>query len=144
MLELRKIDETNYWKCLSLQVAKSQENFVAPNAVSLAEAYVFGNKVFPFAIYSNDLMIGFVMIDHEIEHDEIWRLMIDENFQGKGYGKSALNLTISWIKEEFPKRDLFLSVELENKRAIQLYKNAGFSFTGSVKDGEAVMKLVEI
>lgn len=39
-LHLVKTDKENFWTLMDLRVAKGQENFVASNAVSLAQAYV--------------------------------------------------------------------------------------------------------
>ena len=38
-LHLVKVDKENFWTLMDLRVAKNQENFVASNAVSLAQAY---------------------------------------------------------------------------------------------------------
>lgn len=40
-IKLKDITLENYWELLSLCVSKEQENFIASNAVSLAEAYVY-------------------------------------------------------------------------------------------------------
>ena len=38
-LHLVKTDKENFWTLMDLRVAKDQKNFVATNAVSLAQAY---------------------------------------------------------------------------------------------------------
>ena len=59
----------------------------------------------PFAIYCDDKMIGFTMFafdeDYEDPNDRywLWRFMIDERLQGKGYGTAALQVIIRYFKD---------------------------------------------
>ena len=66
VVELRKITLDNVRECIRLEVAEEQKHFVAPNAVSLAQAYaalVTEDCVpIPFAIYHDDTMVGFMML----------------------------------------------------------------------------------
>ncbi len=58
----------------------------------------------------------------------VWRLMIDQEYQGKGYGKEALRLALEYIKTK-PCGDAeccWLSYEPENKAARELYSSFGF------------------
>lgn len=77
---------------------------------------------------------------------DLRRLMIDIKYQGRGYGKEALNLALEFI-HTFPcgkAEYCWLSYEPENKVARDLYRSFGFVETGE-KDGEeliAVLKLV--
>lgn len=76
----------------------------------------------------------------------LWRLMIDRNYQGKGVGRKAIQLALNFIKT-FPcgaAEYCWLSYEPENDVARQLYSSFGFVETGD-KDGEeinAVLKAV--
>jgi diamine N-acetyltransferase len=71
--------------------------------------------------------------------------MVDENFQGKGYGKAAIKLALDFIKtwpcgeEEY----CVITYEPENKAAKNLYASFGFAETGEIVDDEvvAVLKL---
>ena len=67
----------------------------------------------------------------------LWRLMIDKNYQNRGYGKQAVELALRFIRT-FPcgKADFcWLSYEPENAAAKSLYASFGFIETGE-KDGE--------
>ncbi|GAB2027213.1 GNAT family N-acetyltransferase [Lactovum odontotermitis] len=148
-VELRKINADNYMECLGLSVAEDQACFVASNAVSLAEAWVFPYVAVPLAVYAHeygerDKMVGFVMLGYlaEEEHYEIWRLMIDQRFQGKGYGRAALKRAVDYMVKEFRADKVYLSVEPENTAAEKFYKDFGFKMTGEIEDDEAVMQLV--
>ena len=143
MVELRKIDKDNYSECLNLKVSDEQKGFVASNEYSLAQAWVFYDTAYPFAIYSDNNMVGFVMMGYYAEKDlyDIWRFMIDERYQRKGYGTTALKLSIEYLINEFDVKEIYLSFEPANTVAERLYCNAGFIRTGEIDDGEIVMKL---
>lgn len=161
MLSLQHIDGRNVWDILKLKVSKEQQGYVAGNDVSLIEAYISkteNGQIFPFGIYKDDVPVGFLMIGFGTDSSwddapaiaqnnyDLRRLMIDIKYQGRGYGKEALNLALEFIRT-FPcgrAEYCWLSYEPENKVARDLYRSFGFVETGE-KDGEeliAVLKLV--
>ena len=98
IIKLVPIDKSNKDAVLGLSVREDQP-FVASNEVSLRQAEET-NKEYPgvarpFAIYADDLLVGFCMFafnpEEEDEDDRywLWRFMIDRNEQGKGYGQAA-------------------------------------------------------
>lgn len=148
-ITLEKITYKNYietiWK---LKVKRCQKGFVASNNNSLAEAYVAitnGCVALPFVICKNNKPIGFLMIGYGMSEDDfegedsafiemvkksycLWRFMIDKRYQGKGYGKKAMELALDYIRT-FPcgKADIcWLSYEPENEVAKKLYASFGF------------------
>lgn len=161
MLSLQHIDGRNVWDILKLKVSKEQQSYVAGNDVSLIEAYISkteNGQIFPFGIYKDDVPVGFLMIGFGTDSSwdyapaiaqnnyDLRRLMIDIKYQGRGYGKEALNLALEFIRT-FPcgrAEYCWLSYEPENKVARDLYRSFGFVETGE-KDGKeliAVLKLV--
>ena len=154
LINLEKINSKNIWKVVSLSVNEQQKNFVATNAQSILEAYATisdGNVAVPFAIYNDDVLIGFVMFGYGATGDEnepriaegnycIWRLMIDSKYQGHGYGKDALKAALDYLKTmpcgeaEF----CWLSYEAENAVAKALYTSAGFCENGETCEEEIV------
>jgi len=143
MVELREITESNYSECLALKVADDQLNFVASNVYSLAQAWVFHETAYPFAIYADEVMVGFVMMGYYESKGiyDIWRFMIDKRFQGKGYGKAALRLSIHYLVDRFSVNDIYLSFQPGNTVAEKLYSDAGFQRTGEMDGSEIVMCL---
>lgn len=143
MIALKKIDKDNYRKVLAIKMNEEQNKFVAPNVVSLAQAWVFYNEARPFAIYNDDEVIGFMMLDWDEEEREagIWRFMIAEEQQGKGYGRKAMVLAINMIKESNKFDIISLDYAPENVVGKHLYESMGFQETGEIDDGEIVMKL---
>ena len=161
MVHLEELNKYNVWDVLDLSLKKEQERFVAENVWSLVHAYV-GNKtegaVYPFGIFDDDKAVGFLMIAYdygevcndpdapEISRNNyfLWRLMIDENEQGKGYGRKAVELALEFVKT-FPhgKADYcWLCYDKNNEVARKLYLSMGFQEIGEQDDDiNAVMKL---
>lgn len=160
MVRLEKINHQNVWEVLKLHVNKEQEDFVAPNDLSIIEAYISINEnghAFPFAIMDDDTPVGFLMIGYDVDDSyenppkiaynnySIWRLMIDEQYQKNGYGKKALQLALDFVRT-FPcgsAEYCYLSYEPENTIAKSLYNSFGFVENGEMDDEEvvAVLKL---
>ena len=72
-------------------------------------------------------------------------MMIDESFQGKGYGRAALNQIIEYIKEK-PFGDsgrIALTCNKNNYVAKALYENIGFSSTG-VEDEDEIELVMNV
>ena len=145
-LKLRKIDESNFIECFNLSLGEGQDRFVSHPIRSLAQAYVYYNQCTPFGIYSNDIIVGYVMViyDYDEETYNIWHMMIDEKYQGKGYGSIAIKLCIDYIKSKpfGSSNDVILTCNIDNSIAIHIYEKIGFKDTGERDDNELVMKLV--
>ena len=160
MLRLEKITGKNVWDILKLCVSEKQKNFVASNDISIIEAYtaITGNGyAFPFGIYEDDTPVGFLMIGFDTDdywedapliakgNYNLWRLMIDKRYQGKGYGKEAVRLALEFIKT-FPcgkAEYCWLSYEPENRIASQLYRLFGFVETGEM-DGDELIAILKL
>ncbi|MBU5484398.1 GNAT family N-acetyltransferase [Clostridium sp. MSJ-11] len=154
MVELRKITFDNFDECIKLEPKEEQKSYVASNIRSLAEAYVALTNndciPMPYAIYDNDIMVGFIMLsyneaDESNDENTYWvcRLMIDKGYQGKGYSKEAMVKALELIKT-FPHgkaSEVYLSYEPENEVAKAIYTSLGFVETGEIQDGELVAKL---
>ena len=144
MVELRKITKDNYDECLNLKVSDEQQNFVASNIYSLAQAWVYYETAYPFAIYADDVMVGFIMLGYYAERNiyNLWRFMIDARYQKRGYGKAALQLAIEYLRKEFNVNEVFTSIVPDNIVTEKLYSSIGFNRTGEIEDdGEIVMRL---
>ena len=146
-ITLKTIDDTNREAVLALSVREDQP-FVASNKVSLrqyeeAEAEAPG-VARPFAIYADDTLVGFCMFVFDPEEEDpddrywLWRFMIDQRYQGKGYGQAALQEIIRYFKDNGADR-LYLSTEPENELGLHVYHKAGFRETGIISDDEAVL-----
>jgi len=139
---LRRITAKTVRSICNLSVSENQRKFVAPNAVSIAQAYFSKNAWFR-AIYADDTPVGFVMLHETPKLGKyfLWRFMIDSKYQGKGYGHKALELIIKRVKKMPKAKALTLSVIRGEGSAENLYLESGFKFTGKIEDSEHVMKL---
>ena len=160
MLRLEKITGKNVWDILKLCVSENQKNFVASNDISIIEAYtaITGNGyAFPFGIYEDDTPVGFLMIGFDTDdywddapliakgNYNLWRLMIDNHYQNRGYGKKAVRLALEFVKT-FPcgkAEYCWLSYEPENRIASQLYRLFGFVETGEM-DGDELIAILKL
>ena len=147
MVSLKEITSDNYSECLALQVRDDQRDFVASNMKSLAEAWVFYKVARPFAIYNDDTMVGFLMVDIDpnLEGSNdlcfLWRFMIDAKYQGCGYGKAAMQEVIDYVKTNFNPKTFETSVVPGNDAAEKLYRSFGFKPDGRYDWGEKVLVL---
>ena len=139
----RKIDNTNYRDALKLKVHYNQKNFVAPNDRSLLQsAYEAPDSSTPYGIYDADTMIGFLLVTSEDDDADtlwVWRLMVDAEQQGKGYGKAAMNKLITDTKAEGKFKFIRLSYVPTNEVAQKVYAAVGFVEEGVKEEwGEMV------
>ncbi len=141
-VSLRKVTRKTVRKICDLCVAESQKKFVAPNAVSMAEAY-FTSKAWFRAIYTGDTPVGFAMLYEDPRRGRyyLWRFMIDTRYQKKGYGEKALLLIIEHVKSRPRAKFLTLSLVRAEGGPERFYERFGFKFTGKIEEGEHVMKL---
>ena len=109
-IELKEITYDNLKDVISIYdtLSEADKKHVAPNVVSLAEAYLNYSIAWPRAITLDNQVIGFVMLglDNFIADKEdhpvyfLWRLMIATEFQNQGYGKQLLDQVVQKCKEE--------------------------------------------
>ena len=142
-IHLEKLTWDTVDDVLKLKVSKEQKGFVAPNRDSMIDAYfALTEKKFPvytFGIYLGEKPVGFLMIGYDVPWAKeyydlprgyyyIWRFMIDNRYQGNGYGKEALKLAIDFIKTSPSGRSEYcwLSYEPDNVVARKLYLSFGF------------------
>ncbi|MFN9107381.1 MAG: GNAT family N-acetyltransferase [Betaproteobacteria bacterium] len=117
---------------------------VAPNAVSIAQAY-FHDEAWFRAIHADGALVGFLMLWDpslvEVSEDPrfiLWRFMIDARFQRRGYGRAALELACAHARERGADA-LYLTHVKAVDEAARLYRSVGFAYTGVEADGELWM-----
>ena len=152
MPEVRPVIKANWRALVKLQVGEAQRNFVASNVYSIAESQ-FGFDFeghwdyHPFGIYDGDTPVGFLMYGVNFEHPTrqafITRLMVDEKFQGKGFGRFGVQKMLEIFRADERVKEVGISYEPENDVARKLYASCGFAETGEMIGDEvlAVLKL---
>ena len=144
MIKLDEITADNLEVVLKLKVSKEQENFVSTTAYSLAQAYVYRENAYPFAIYADDTLVGFIMFGfYELRNKyTLWKFLIDEKYQNKGYGKMALALGIEYMKKQYDIKEIYTGVAIDNDVAERLYHSVGFQLTGLIENGMKELRYV--
>lgn len=156
MIELRKITLENRRAIFNLEVSEEQRRFVASNLSSVASCYVLatnGGHPFPFAIYADEQPVGFVMLTYgntgyelpSIVDDSycILRLMIDKQYQNRGYGREAMKKILEFIRTfpAGPARYCWIPYGTDNITAKKLYESFGFRDNGEICDNEPITVL---
>lgn len=142
MISLQAINGENWETCVALKPKPEQMGLVASNLYSIAEAQ-FLDGFSSMGIYKDNMMIGYALygLDPDDHHYWIYRFMIDERFQGKGYGSMAIAKVIDDVrKKEDRTDDLVLGYKPDNVIARKLYVKAGFVEEGLAPWGEMIAK----
>lgn len=147
-VSLREITADTVHAVCDLRVAPGQEGFVAPNAISLAEAHFSAGAWFR-AIYAAETPVGFVMLeeadpsgnDPERSSHYLWRLMVATDHQGQGFGRRAMALVVDHLRQRPGATDLVTSYVPGDGCPRDFYRKLGFAETGEVDEGEVVMRL---
>jgi diamine N-acetyltransferase len=134
----------------ALTVSAVQAEYVTGVAQSLVEAAETPDaRPWYRAIYLDDMPVGFVMISDGITvvHPDylgpyyLWRLLIDQRYQGQGLGSAALGLVIGHVRTRTDARVLLTSVGQGPASPLGFYLRHGFRATGQVHQGELVLEL---
>lgn len=143
MVSIRPVTRENLEEVLALRVAEGQEKYVISNAESLSRAYVYSETAYPFAIYDDDIIVGFIMMGYyeAKRYYTLWEFMIDHKYQNKGYGRQALKLGLEFVRDKFGQVDIYTGVTPGNTVAKKLYESVGFESTGLVELGMEEMRL---
>lgn len=145
-VELRDVTAENRQAVAGLELDREQQDLVASNAESLAEARSDPDAR-PRAVYAGERLVGFLMYDPGRTRDDprealIYRFMIDRKFQGKGYGRAALTKALDEIRGIPGVSSIFISYMPDNPVAKPFYASFGFREVGTDEDGEMIAELV--
>ena len=121
---------------LSKTLSPTHRKMVADNVHSIAEAH-FSPSAWFRAIYADETPIGFIMTHTGSDYEDgidcpgvfLWRFMIAEPYQGKGYGKRALYKLIQHLKA-MGVPVLYTSCEQGEGSPEGFYRKLGFTPTG--------------
>jgi len=127
---------------LSDTLSETHKGMVAPNSVSIAEAY-FEKRAWFRAIYADDTPVGFVMLYDNPDKPEyfLWRMMVAGPYQGMGFGKKAMHLLIEHVKGRPNATAFDTSCVPGEGSPLGFYTKLGFRETGDWDEGEMVLRL---
>ncbi len=128
---------------LSETLTDPQDLFVAPNAHSLAQAHFHPGAWFR-AIYAGKTPVGFLMLAEDREKPEyfLWRYMIAAPYQGRGYGRAAIDLLADYVRILPGAQELLVSCVPHPQGPYEFYRKCGFADTGEVEGIEVVLKML--
>lgn len=99
----------------------------------------YRNEEHPFLIISPSSIVGFFVL-REMSATPDWAsknaitlhsFRIGQSYQGRGYGRSGVDLAVQWIARFRPSvKSLMLSVNVRNELAKRVYLKCGFVDTG--------------
>ena len=145
---LREITDANRDAVTALRVGPGQDRFVGGVEESIREAAETPEGA-PWyrAIYAGDEPVGFVMLSWNVTPQPgiigpwfLWRLLIDERFQGRGFGREALRLVVELIRAEGATA-LLTSYQPGDGEPWPFYEKFGFVPTGEIDGTEVVLRL---
>jgi|LGOV01.1.fsa_nt_gb diamine N-acetyltransferase len=149
-VELREVSKKNLRDIIMLseQLSDNHKKCVAPNAISIAEASLYPKNAYYRGIFLEENAIGFVMVflpdEESIKKGEddffLWRFMIANDYQHKGYGSKALDIIIKMAKDLAYKKVL-TSCEVVEDGPYAFYEKYGFVKNDKKYDHEIGLEL---
>jgi diamine N-acetyltransferase len=117
----------NWLASAALTIRSDQRAFVTSNLYSLVQAYL-DPCCRPFAICAGRRVVGFTMYAFDREDQDFWiyRLMIDREWQGRGYGRAGLALLLDRLRRVPGCRTVLIGHHPANEVARRLYLDLGF------------------
>jgi diamine N-acetyltransferase len=148
MVTLLPITDTNRQAVETLRVSPTQERFVSSVPESLQEAAdePDGRAIY-WAVYADETLVGFVMIADEVGAPGyiphyLWKLLIDERYQRRGYGTATLNLIVEYFESRPGVDVIWTSAGQGDGSPIPFYERYGFERTGEIVfDDEVLLRL---
>ena len=146
-ITLQPVTSKNWRALIKLKVREDQNIFVAANLYSIAEAQFGWDheghwNLHPFGAYVGEDPVGFVMYGYNFPHPRfqafIARLMVDEKYQGKGYGREIMKQVLDGFRTDERIKNVGISYEPENEVARKLYASLGFVEPGEMLGNETL------
>lgn len=134
-ISLRAVTLENLDDVVDLRLLDHQREYLASNSYSIAEASL-NPTLRTHAIYGDERVIGFVLYCTEEKGESesgiygIWRLMVDAEVQGRGYGRQALELVLREICSGDAVRRIHICYKPDNDAAKRFYASLGFEEVG--------------
>ncbi len=141
------IDQSNWRDALQVRVSDEQLPMAADSQpialVILAKAYVRdgGRHWEPLAYLSPDgTIIAVLALTHEDDIVEVRNLAVDITRQGTGVGTELMGAVLDWCRAQ-GSTSVELTFHPANEVAARLYSRAGFTPTGTTRNGEPLWSI---
>lgn len=142
MIHLEPVNPDNWREPLA--VREDQRHFVSDGAWTLARAWAYReyNSVAK-VIYSDDEPVGMLMY-YDWQEEKMYvfsQLFIDRRWQGRGFGRRAVELALDEMRAAGRYSRVVLCYVEGDEPAMRLYQSLGFVHTGEADEGEIEMLL---
>jgi diamine N-acetyltransferase len=147
---LREVTDENRRAVLALRVAPAQERFVGTVAGALEDARdIPEGKPWYRAIFVNEQPVGFLMLSWNVTPEPprvigpwfLWKLLIDERHQHRGYGREAVGRVAEIVRAKGA-GELLTSCIPGDEGPELFYRRLGFAPTGDLdENGEIILTL---
>lgn len=129
-ISLKEINANNWFECTELSVTEEQKKIFPISVVywmAMAK-YEYNNELELLAVYNDNSIVGVVAygIDPDIDTPWITTVMIDQKYQGKGYGREAVKQLIDLIISRHNCKKIIIAHRPNNYAAAKLYESLGF------------------
>jgi diamine N-acetyltransferase len=106
-----------------------------------------------WSVHDGDVLVGFVMISDGIPRDVLeadddlvgpyflWRLLVDEHHQGRGYGRATIDAVVEYLRGRPGADMLYTSCDHGEGSPQPFYLRYGFVLTGERKWDEDILAL---
>jgi diamine N-acetyltransferase len=147
VVTLREVTDESRHSVFALQVASAQERFVGTVAGALSDAEeIPEGKAWYRAIYARDQPVGFIMLSWNVLPDPpriigpwfLWKLLIDERHQGRGYGRDAVRLVADVVRANGAAELLTSCVPGDDGPEL-FYRRIGFTPTGKLAENSEII-----
>lgn len=148
------VTEADRAAVMGLRRGPGQERYLPPMADHFQEAAEEAHAC-PrmWSVHDGDQLVGFAMISDNIPAETLaarddtlgpyylWRLLVDEGFQGRGYGRATIDAVVAYLRTRPNAEFLLTSCRAGDGSPQPFYLHYGFVTTGRVMWGEDVLRL---
>lgn len=154
-VQLRDIvSEADRDAVLTLRRGPGQERFLGSMESHFEDA-IEDARACPrmWSVHDGEALVGFVMISDGIPAETLaadddiigpyylWRLLVDERYQGRGYGAATIDAVVAYLRTRPGADVLWTSCQRGEGGPQPFYERYGFVDTGEIKWGETVLRL---
>lgn len=154
-VQLRDIvTEADRAAVLQLRRAPGQERFLGSMGSHFEDA-IADAKACPrmWSVHDGEQLVGFVMISDGIPAETLaadddiigpyylWRLLVDEVYQARGYGVATIDAVVAYLRTRPGADILWTSCGRGDGTPQPFYEHYGFVATGEIKWDEVVLRL---
>jgi len=138
VVTLRPIGNANREAVEALDVSQRQQRFVSNAADSIREAAREPDgRALYWAVYADEIPVGFVMISDDVGSpgyfpQYVWKLFIDERYQGRGYGTATLDVVADYFRRRPDVTIMRTSCGQGERSQLGFYERYGFEQTGDI------------